>query len=1830
MTIYSKCFYNTNFEPTTLVELLLWRVANQPDQRAYTFLADHENTELEISYQSLDQNARKIGAWLQSMGLAGERALLIYPPGIDYILAFFGCLYAGVIAVPAYPPDPERLNRTLPRLQAIAKDCQAKIVLTTDSILKMMKIINFGARVSEGIKKIPLINRFQDSLNKLISQQSGIFSDPVLRQLSWYSTEDKNLSSPQDWQPPNITTNSLAFIQYTSGSTGTPKGVMISHQNLLYNLALIYNNFEYSSSTEGVIWLPMYHDMGLIGGILQPLYGGVPCTLLSPITFLQRPLVWLQIISQIKNKKIISGGPNFAYDLCIRKTTPEQRAKLDLSHWDIAFSGAEPVRPQTLNQFYETFKSCGFKSEVFYPCYGLAEATLMVSGGIKHSSVITANFNRLALEKGIVAAEESQSKTAVQLVSCGQNQPGQKIRIINPATLTLCQPDEIGEIWITGPSVAQGYWGRNEDTEQIFNAYVKDTGEGPFLRTGDLGFLKEGELFITGRSKDLIIIRGRNHYPQDIELTVEQSHPALRPGCGAAFSIEEANEERLVIVQEIRSNRKHSIEEIVNTIRQAVVEAHDIHPYAVVLIEPRTIPKTSSGKIQRQQCKAEYLAQTLKVVNSSILSQSEFLVQEDGLTRESLISALPEKRKSLIESHLLNQTSKILKIMPSQLSTKQPLIGFGIDSLTAVELSSEIESTLGIRLPMESIISGESIEEITNRLLDDLSASCSTPQPTTTKPEATDQLSVGQKALWFLQNLTPESTAYNIVRIIHIPTKLNFDALHNAFQKLVDRHAILRTTFSVQHGEPIQIVHEQMSVFFKTADAANWNMNDLNERLNQVIHQPFDLEKGPLIRIHILSKSSDDHFLALSIHHIISDLWSLATMLRELGILYAAESADRKLSLTPPKISYTDYVNWQNDLLAGATGELLWQYWQNKLSGDLPTLHLPTDRPRSSFQIYKGAIHTIPIDEELTRNIRKMCKQQAVTLYTMLLTAFKVLLYRYTGQQDIILGSPKLGRSRKFMETVGYFVNPIVVRSNLSGNPTFLNLLHQLKKSVLEAFQHGDFPFALLVERLNPSRHTGQAPIFQVMFSLQKTASFIDSNDFASFILGESGGRIELGDLILESVPLKNRVTPFELSMLVAEQGDELMVEIEYSADLFTDRTIEQMLSSFKQLLKNIFTSPDQNISTLPILSESEQILLEKHWSQPQASASSVKDQTIQQFFEAQVAKTPDAIAIIHENQQLSYRSLNQLANQLAHYLKQWGVGPEVLVGVYTEQPIDMIIALLAIFKTGGAYLPLDPGYPEARLKYMIENANVPIILTQSQLVDSLPKFDRKVICLDSQRANIMNQSSENLINEIPAESIAYIIYTSGSTGAPKGVLISYEAITSHCLYVRDFYQLSQADRTLQFASFNFDASLEQVLSPLLAGATLILRGSAVWGPDEFKQKITDYGITVINPPTAYWDQFMQAADHFDINVQLRLVIVGGDLMTRDSLKLWQKKSANGTKLLNAYGPTETTITSTIYEIPQHENGDGFQHGVPIGRPLGLRSTYILDNAVMSVPIGVIGELHIGGECLARGYLNRADLTAERFIPDPFSEIPGARLYRTGDLVRFLSDGNIEFIGRKDHQVKLRGFRVELNEIETVLNQHPKIADSAVILREDKPGDKRLAAYLVTPDELDLMEIRNYLQQRLPDYMIPSNFKIMASLPKTPIGKVDRKVLPQPDRDDLNLTKNYVPPTNQVEQQIAGIWKEILNIEQVGIYDNFFDLGGHSLMATQITTRIKEIFHVNVALKMLFESPTVANLALIIAEAQAEKVGNEAELDQMLNDLQDLSDDEIEIMLKEE
>lgn len=1719
---------------STLVDLLEWRARFQGDRVAYTFLADNGNDRISLSWQQLHRKAQLIGQELTAMNAAGKTVLLLYPSDLEYVAAFFGCLYASAIAVPAYPP---RLNRTLHRLQAIVADSQASLALSVSFI--------------------------QQRIEPLCKQV------PTLSSLKWLTTDNIQANTQDEWHRPLLTGEMPAFLQYTSGSTSQPKGVIVSHGNLMHNEQLIQQAFDQTESSVIVGWLPLYHDMGLIGNVLQTLYVGARCVLMSPAAFLQSPFSWLQAISMAK--ATTSGGPNFAYDLCVRKVSEEQKAQLDLSNWKVAFNGAEPIRPATMKRFAKAFASCGFKAEAFHPCYGLAEATLFVSGKAARGVPKVEAFSAAELIKNRVLGANGNGSEAKSLVSCGVSFGGQRLTVVNPETLVECSVGEVGEIWLAGPSVAGGYWNQPGATEHTFLAKLANENEDTFLRTGDLGFLHEGELYVTGRLKDLIIIRGLNHYPQDIEQTAEFSHKALRPGCSAAFSLEVEGEERLVIVQEVQRNRNVGDQEIVDAIRQRVAEEHEVQVAGVALIRQGTIAKTSSGKIQRNACRRAFVAGKLEV---------EFEWRETA--KADQVEAAEGKanghRRDTDSPEVWLQTklAALLRVGVGEIDVNQPITRYGLDSLMVVELSHSIEEKFGVAIPLATLFESVSIVELCERTREAVWKGIGAPgvgapngdRPASDEPTNVQALSSSQQSLWFLHQLAPEDPSYNLAFAARVRGRLDVKGLRSAFQALVDRHESLRTTFAEENGEPVQRVAEHATVHFEEHDASQWEQAVLDERLGVEAQRPFDLEHGPLLKVHLFRRADGEfrgaggeNVLLLTAHHIIVDLWSLTVLMHELGVLYQAQRSGTPADLPPLSRQYVDYVHWQNDLLRSEQGLRHRRYWQEQLAGPLPALALPTDRPRPPVQTYRGAAHTFRLDPELTRRLKALSKDQNATLYMTLLAAFQVLLYRYTGQQEILVGSPTSGRNRGWLAgLVGYLVNPVALRANLSPEQSFAEFLGAVRRTVLAAFEHQNYPFTLQVQDVQPERDASRSPVFQVMFALQKSHLRNDQR-VAAFAVGDPGAQIPLGDVVLESLALPQRSARFDLTLLMAETEEHLGASLEYNTDLFDETTIERLSQQFEQLLESIVTDQCTTVSRLPILSHEEQQVLAS-WNNTQREYP--RGDSMHGLFEAQVERTPAAIAVVAGSERLTYRELNDRANRLAHHLKALGVSAEDRVGILLNRSLDLLTSLLAVLKAGGCYVPLDPAYPQDRVEFMMADAGSKVLLTAEELKDP----------------RIADQPSTNPGSPVADNQLGYLIYTSGSTGRPKGVAIEHSSATAFIHWANDAFTPEDLRSVLFSTSICFDLSIFEMFVTLSRGGQIVLADNALHLAD-----LPAAGeVTLINTvPSAMTELLRMRA----VPDSVRVVNLAGEPLT-DELVAEIYANTKAERVYNLYGPSEYTTYSTYTLCKDGEH-------VTIGRPVANTRVHVLDEQLQPVPVGVIGDLYINGAGLARGYWQRPEMTAEKFIPDSLSGEAGARLYRTGDKARYLASGSLEFLGRADHQVKLRGYRIELGEIESVLRRHEQVQEAIVVARDQEGEEKRLVAYVVAEAPARVSELRAWLRERLPEFMTPAAFVMMDALPLTPNGKVDRKALPAPDFSVAE--ESITAPRTQIEEVLLGIWANVLGLKELGVHDNFFELGGHSLMATRLISQVRNELHVEVPVSKVFESPTVARLAEHVEQA---------------------------------
>ncbi|MFN2445978.1 MAG: amino acid adenylation domain-containing protein [Vicinamibacterales bacterium] len=1041
--------------------------------------------------------------------------------------------------------------------------------------------------------------------------------------------------------------------------------------------------------------------------------------------------------------------------------------------------------------------------------------------------------------------------------------------------------------------------------------------------------------------------------------------------------------------------------------------------------------------------------------------------------------------------------------------------------------------------------------------------------------------SLAQERLWFLEQLEPGNYSYNNLDAFRLKGPLNRDALARSLNEIVRRHETLRTTFAEEDGRPLQIVTPPRPVALTEVErpggCADAERDGWIQRLiAEEAQRTFDLGRGPLIRAMLMRLGDTDHVLLLTTHHVISDGWSGGVIFRELAALYRAFAQGQPSPLPELPIQYADFARWQREWLKADVVDTHLSYWKRQLAGAPAVLELPTDRQRPAVQTFAGARESTVVSAALAGEIKALGRREGATLFMTLLGAFAVLLHRLTGQSDVVIGSAVAGRNRTETEgLIGFFADSLALRTDLSGDPSVRELLQRVRDVAVKAYAHQDVPFAKIVEEIQPDRRPSHSPVFQVMFVLQN---------------GERA-RLELPGLTLESIAVDTGTAKFDLMLDVVETADGLSCTFEYNTDLFEAATIRRWLGHFQTLLQGIVSHPGQTVSRVPLLSETERTRLLVEWNQ--TARDYPKDQCLHELFEAQVARTPDAVALVFDKEQVSYRELNRRADRLGHYLRELGVQPDGLVGLCMERSVELVVALLGILKAGGAYVPLDPSYPRDRLSFMLADADVPVLLTQPHLRAIFSSVTGKVVCLERGGKLWPHGEQTGKPVGITPNHLAYVIYTSGSTGRPKGAMNTHKGVCNRLLWMQEEYQLREDDRVLQKTPFSFDVSVWEFFWPLITGARLVVARPGVHqDPRALASLMREEGITTLHFVPSMLQVFLEQPD-LDPGPSLRRVICSGEALPAElQRRFFSRLTA---ELHNLYGPTEAAIDVTYWACER----DSVRPTVPIGRPIANTQIYVLDPTMTPVPIGVAGELHIGGVGLARGYLNRPELTAERFIPDPFGSEPHARLYKTGDRATYLPDGAIEYLGRFDQQVKLRGFRIELGEIEGALAAHPNVREAAIVARGEG-GDMRLVAYIVANEAGEAMltsELRRFLTESLPEYMIPSAFVVLDALPLTPNGKLDRAALPAPAVQRSEHGQAAPQYRTGTEARLAQIWADVLGVDRVGPHEDFFELGGHSLLATRVISRVRKVFEIELPLRALFTSPTVSGLATAIDRA---------------------------------
>jgi amino acid adenylation domain-containing protein len=1484
------------------------------------------------TYSELNCRANQVAQTiLKEFTFGEERIALLFEHDAPMVAGILGVLQVGKAYVPLDPNYPSD------RVVYILEDSRASAVLTNNKNL---------ARAQELTKGIvPLLNIDDISL-------------------TGYSNEVKLEISP----------DTIAYILYTSGSTGQPKGVIQNHRNVLYFIKSYTNNLHINEQ-DGLTLLSSYSFDAALIDIFATILNGAT---LYPINIKEEGLTHLSQWLRQHHITIYHSTPTLYRHFISTLSEDEQ-----LTNIRLVVLGGEEVVTTDVDLYKEHF----------------SDECILINGlGATESSFYLQYFIN------------KQTEITRNTVPVGYPVEGTEIFLLNEAGQ---KTDIFGEIAIKSPYIALGYWHKPNLTQTVFlNDPECDSKR--IYRTGDLGRIRpDGSIEFLGRKDFQVKIRGFRIELGEIEAAIAQ-HPNVR--------------ETLVIATEDVPGNKHLVAYVVLTQKLTTDELRHILrrklpeymvPSSFVFLD--SLPLTPNGKVNRLALPSPQLHRSDKFVAP----------------------------RTPIEEMLAHIWASVLKV--EQVGIHDNFFELGGHSLLATQLISRLPEAFGTSLPLRSLFESPTVAQLSQVILSELQTSSSLTLPATIAPVSSREdipLSWAQERLWFLHQLEGESAAYTIAFAVRLVGGLSIEALEGALQKIVQRHEVLRTRFEIQDNKPVQIIDSNISITLPVVDIQN--VADPWKQVKQLAikeaYKPFDLAKDPVLRVKMWQVAQQDYVLLIAIHHIAADDWSLGVLNRELSAHYRAIVTDSSPELPELPVQYADFTIWQRRWLTNQVLERQLNYWKEQLAGAPPLLELPTDRLRPAIQTFRGRTEPFQLDSKLTSVLRQISQESGSTLFMTLLAGFVVLMSRYSGQTDLVVGSPIANRNRKEIEgLIGFFVNILALRFDLSKELTFADLLTQVREVTQNAYDHQDLPFEMLVEQLQLERKLNRNPLVQVVFSFQNAP-------FSPW---------DLPSLRVEKMPwqLLDAVR-FDLELHLWETPEGLEGFCCYSSDLFDAATIARMMKHFQNLLVAIAANPQQSVALLPLLTQQEHHQLLVEWND--TGVDYPQDKCIHQFFEEQVERTPDAVAVVYANQHLTYRELNCRANQLAHHLRSLGVGADVLVGICVERSLLMIVGLLGILKAGGAYVPLDPEYPQERLSFMLEDAQVPVLLTQQQLVESLPKHQVCVVCLDTDFLKIAQNNESNLENTATPDNLAYVIYTSGSTGKPKGVLVNHKNVVRLFAATNSWYNFNAQDVWTMFHSYAFDFSVWEIWGALLYGGKLVVVPYLVTrSPESFYELLCQEKVTILNQTPSAFRQLIQAEQSIATisDLKLRLVIFGGEALELSSLQPWfERHDDQSPQLVNMYGITETTVHVTYRPLSKADlNGTASV----IGRPIPDLQVYVLDEYHKLVPVGVPGEMYVGGAGVTRGYLNRPELTQQRFISHPFSNNPQARLYKTGDKARYLPNGELEYLGRIDYQVKIRGFRIELGEIEAVLSQHPLVQESVVVVREDTPGDKRLVAYLV-------------------------------------------------------------------------------------------------------------------------------------------------------------------------
>ncbi len=1826
---------------SSLPGLLSARAEQDPDGKAYTFIKDDAEAS-SITYAGLEGQARAVAVHLAGQARPGDRALLLYPPGIDFLAGFFGCLKAGVIAAPLPLPTP---RSGLDKLALVLRDTGAKVVLSVGEIL-----------------------------------EGGLEAAAAGTGVRLLATD--KLGEADGFEAP-APAGDIAYLQYTSGSTSRPRGVMITHANVLHNLAYIDDGFEHTASSVAVSWLPHFHDMGLIYGLLAPLYIGMPCYFLSPASFVQRPRLWLETITRYGGTH--SGGPNFAYDLCVRRIPAGQREGLDLSSWEVAFNGAEPVHATTLERFAEEFAGCGFRRQAFYPAYGLAEASLKVTGGGKGSGAAVFDADPAALARNRVAP--ASGPNARRLVGCGRASRETRVELVDPETSVLSAPGAVGEVWVSGPGVAKGYWNRPEETEATFRARLAGD-DTDFLRTGDLGFLHEGELFIAGRLKDLIIIRGLNHHPNDIELTARRAHPDVATSIAAAFSVEAGGVECLVLVMEAGRHDPRDPEAVARSVRQAIAEKHETRLDAFVLVRKGGIPKTSSGKVQRRLCRSMYLDGTLTELFRSEVSEAAPDDAPPVLDRARLLAAASGERLSLATGYLQRQVAATLKIAPGTLAADRPVNEYGIDSLAALEIQNRVEIDLGVAITAVELLEGATLAQLAESIVERLEDSDRAVAPIRPRTGRQAPLSFEQERLWLLDQIAPGNPAYHIPFAFRMRGTLDAKSLEGAARTVIERHQSLRTVFTLADGEPRTDFVAPLEPLITIRDLTSLDeaarLDTALDLADSEVRRPYDLQAGPLFRIRLYRLNGDDHLAVIVLHHIVADVWSMRLFMGELLDAYQALCAGEQPRFDPLPVQYGDFAVWQRDQLRGQRLERLREYWQDKLEG-APRLELAADRPRPDKPSFDGSIDSITFPEEVTAAVRDFCRRENITLFTALLAAFQVLAMRSSGQTDVVLGTTNANRNRPELERlIGFFAAPLVVRTELSGNPTFHEAIERTRYTLLEAYGHQDLPFAKVVEAARPGRQSSYTPLFQVMFSLVRP-------------MLETG---ELPGLDLEAVEMGSGATDFDLFVNVIEEPDTLRALVVYSRDLYIAETIRSLMAAYVELLLAAVSTPAARLSELPFPAS---LVQEQTAERPEPNKPEI---VVSATFTAE----PVEEVIAYWNRELGFdygirfAPYNQVFQQLLDpsgritrnrsginvvlvRLEDWARAADPFDAIAFEENVRTFVAALkaASEKTPAPFVlglcaaskefRSDPRRAAAEKKleeliatslvrrpsvHVIRSAEIASLYPVADYYDAHGDRLGHVPYTPDYFAAMASAVARKIhaIRTVPYKVIVldcdHTLWNGvcGEDG-PRGVRIDAPRRALQEFMVRQ----REAGMLLAIGSKNNE---EDVWATFDAHPEMPLRREHFvawrinWDPKPANlrdmAKELDLGldsfIFVDDSPTecaeveagtpdvlvlqlpredAEVEHFLRrvwAFDHLTATEEDRKrSLMYGQRLERRRLQhhvSTLNEFLDALELRVEIGPVEPGQIPRVSQLTQRTNQFNL---TTVRRSEAEVNEFLREGEGLTLHLSDrFGDYGLVGVALFRQ--EAAALAVDTFLLSCRALGRGVEhqlLARLGELATERGLASVKLAYRRSGKNK-----PALKFLESVTGE-PGNGQKAYVLTaeraaavtyspEDRPGEpeRDVAPGTGAPGELhrsvDYARIANTLHD-------PREILRHARAEKG---------------DQVPITAPYQEPRTPLERRLAALWAEMLKVPHVGANDNFFDLGGHSLLAVQLLSRVREEFQVDLSLDVVFSGVfSVAELAKAIELFEIEQAGS-GEYQALLAELEGMSDEEARALLEQE